>query len=262
MKNETYEEFVEKFKPKKTTDDCYTPPEIYEVIKNWVCEKYDINPDKIMRPFKLGGCYQEEDYPEDCLVLDNPPFSIFSQICEWYLDRNIKFFLFAPSLTCLSGRKIWDRMNHIICDCTVEYENGAIIKTSFVTNLETDIILQTCPELTKLVNDKTRELKKDKKKQQPKYEYPDYVIHAAAMQKLARYGVDFKIHKQDCTFIRKMDVQGKKAIFGGGLLLSERAAAERAAAENKRRENALQEQEQVERFELSEREKQIVRSLG
>ena len=28
MKNETYEEFVEKFKPKKTTDDCYTPPEI------------------------------------------------------------------------------------------------------------------------------------------------------------------------------------------------------------------------------------------
>lgn len=25
-KGENYEEFVEKFKPKKTTDDCYTPP--------------------------------------------------------------------------------------------------------------------------------------------------------------------------------------------------------------------------------------------
>ena len=25
-KNETYEEFVDKFKPKLTTDDCYTPP--------------------------------------------------------------------------------------------------------------------------------------------------------------------------------------------------------------------------------------------
>ena len=25
MKNKTYEEFVDKFKPKKTTDDCYTP---------------------------------------------------------------------------------------------------------------------------------------------------------------------------------------------------------------------------------------------
>lgn len=25
IKSKTYEEFVEKFKPKKTTDDCYTP---------------------------------------------------------------------------------------------------------------------------------------------------------------------------------------------------------------------------------------------
>lgn len=34
--NETYEEFVEKFKPKSTTDDCYTPPEVYKLIKDWV----------------------------------------------------------------------------------------------------------------------------------------------------------------------------------------------------------------------------------
>ena len=34
--NEIYEEFVEKFKPKKTTDDCYTPPEVYKLIKDWV----------------------------------------------------------------------------------------------------------------------------------------------------------------------------------------------------------------------------------
>lgn len=55
MKNETYEEFVEKFKPKKTTDDCYTPPEIYEAIKKWACEKYGIDPRKIIRPFYPGG---------------------------------------------------------------------------------------------------------------------------------------------------------------------------------------------------------------
>ena len=36
IKSKTYEEFVEKFKPKKTTDDCYTPSEIYEVIKDCV----------------------------------------------------------------------------------------------------------------------------------------------------------------------------------------------------------------------------------
>ena len=25
-KNQNYDEFIEKFKPNKTTDDCYTPP--------------------------------------------------------------------------------------------------------------------------------------------------------------------------------------------------------------------------------------------
>ncbi len=38
MKNVNYEEFVEKFKPKKTTDDCYTPPIIYDAVLNWVRE--------------------------------------------------------------------------------------------------------------------------------------------------------------------------------------------------------------------------------
>ena len=37
---EEYKEFIEKFKPKpkpkRTTDDCYTPPEVYEVVKEWV----------------------------------------------------------------------------------------------------------------------------------------------------------------------------------------------------------------------------------
>ena len=44
---ETYEEFVEKFKPKKTTDDCYTPPSVYAVIKDWACKEYGIDPDAV-----------------------------------------------------------------------------------------------------------------------------------------------------------------------------------------------------------------------
>lgn len=35
-KFEDYDGFVEKFKPKKTTDDCYTPPLVYEAIADWV----------------------------------------------------------------------------------------------------------------------------------------------------------------------------------------------------------------------------------
>ena len=35
-KNETYDEFVEKFQPKLTTDDCYTPQAIYNTVLEWV----------------------------------------------------------------------------------------------------------------------------------------------------------------------------------------------------------------------------------
>jgi hypothetical protein len=44
--NDQYALFVDKFKPKKTTDDCYTPPEVYETIKGWACEEYGIDPAK------------------------------------------------------------------------------------------------------------------------------------------------------------------------------------------------------------------------
>ena len=37
-----YEGFVEKFKPKKTTDDCYTPPAVYEAVKKWAVERYGL----------------------------------------------------------------------------------------------------------------------------------------------------------------------------------------------------------------------------
>ena len=46
-------------------------------------------------------------------------------------------------------------------------------------------------------------------------------------------------------------------MFGGGLLLSEKAAAEKAAAEKAAAEKAA-----AEKWELSERERQIVRALG
>ena len=32
-KGETYDEFVEKFKPKNTTDDCMTPPLVYDAVR-------------------------------------------------------------------------------------------------------------------------------------------------------------------------------------------------------------------------------------
>lgn len=43
MKSKNYEDFVEKFKPKKTTDDCYTPSLVYEAISDWVANEYNLD---------------------------------------------------------------------------------------------------------------------------------------------------------------------------------------------------------------------------
>ena len=53
-KNETYDEFVEKFQPKLTTDDCYTPENIYEAVAGWVAEEYGVDRRAFVRPFWPG----------------------------------------------------------------------------------------------------------------------------------------------------------------------------------------------------------------
>lgn len=67
-------------------------------------------------------------------------------------------------------------------------------------------------------------------------------------------GVSFEIAEGEVQFIRAMDEQREngKAIYGGGFILSEKAAAEKAAAEKAA----------VRHWELSEREREIVRNLG
>ena len=253
-RGETYEEFVEKFKTKKTTDDCYTPPEIYNVIKNYVCDRYGITEGQIVRPFWPGGDYETYDYPEGCVVLDNPPFSIFTKICEFYLEKAIPFFLFGPSLTLLAGRNTWDKMNHIVCDATIRYENGAEVRTSFVTNMDEGIIFETCPELSRAINSEVEKLRMKTTRKLPKYVYPVNVVTAALAQKYAAYGVAYKVKRGDATFISRLDAQRElgKAIFGGGLLLSEKATAEKATAEKAT----------ATVWELSEREMEIIRGMS
>ncbi len=72
-----YDGFVEKFKPKKTTDDCYTPQVVYDAVLGWVREKYQLDDAPIVRPFYLGGDFENYDYPDGYVVV-NPPFSVFS----------------------------------------------------------------------------------------------------------------------------------------------------------------------------------------
>lgn len=254
---ETYEEFVDKFKPKLTTDDCYTPPKIYAAVRDWACTKYRIDPAKIVRPFYPGGDFEAFDYPDDCVVLDNPPFSILSKICGFYLDRRIQFFLFAPNLTAFGSASTAMRMNHIFCDANIVYENGAEVKTAFVTSFGGDIVAQTAPDLGKTLRRLNDEARHAAAKHLPKYEYPAHVLTATMMQRYALRGIDFEVRRSECVRVAGLDSQKekKKAIYGGGLL-SDKKAAERLAAERLAAERLA-----ATVWELSEREQEIISKL-
>lgn len=175
-----------------------------------------------------------------------------------------RFFLFAPSLTCFSERTCEEGTNHLICDANIVYENGAVVRTSFVTSYGGNVIAQTAPELTRLINEEAKRQLRETVKELPKYSYPDHVVTSALMQKYARYGIDFKVPRGECVRIGRLDAQRpyKKEIFGYGLLLSDRLAAEKAAAERAAREKAAAERANMTMWTLSDREKQIAKELS
>ena len=245
-----YQKFVDKFKPKKTTDDCYTPPNIYEAVKDYVIDKYNLQGLKVLRPFYPGGNYEAEEYPEDCVVIDNPPFSILSKIYDFYLKRNIRFFLFASTLTLFGNYR--ESLNYLPIDITLTYENGAKVNTSFATNLG-EYKIDCDAKLYHLVL--TEDLKNKNVKVLPKYVYPEYIIKSTSMARLLKQGISFKLKNEDVFFIRELDCQKNNGIFGGGFLISEKAALKKAALKKAEADNAVH-------FELSAREKDIIKHLG
>lgn len=252
---EEYRQFVDKFKHKLTTDDCYTPENIYQCVKDWAVEHYGLEGREVLRPFYPGGDYQNVEYPEGCVVIDNPPFSILSEICRFYDKRNVPYFLFAPTLTLFSIAA--GSCNYVLAGVGVTYANGAVVSTSFVTNLG-EWKIETAPELYQLVKSADDENRHEAAAELPGYVYPPEVLIPAAYR-LAKCGQTLRIRAEDTVFVRALDAQRaeKKTIFGGGFILSKDAAAERAAAERAAAERAA-----PIKWELSDRERQLVQALG
>ena len=251
--DEEYQEFLEKFRPKKTTDDCYTPAPVYEAVARYVEETYGISRKHFVRPFYPGGDYQRETYPKGCVVVDNPPFSIMAEILRFYDSKGIRFFLFAPGLTLFSSSS--SSCTALPCSITVIYENGAGINTSFLTNLEpAGVRLRSAPRLYQLVQDGVDEFTKTLKKQLPKYSYPPHIITSAWVGALSRLGIEFSVPVAESESISVLDSQkaSGKAIFGKGYIVSDAVMAEREKAER----------EKAERWELSDRERAIIQRLN
>ena len=246
--DEEYQEFLKKFEAKKTTDDCYTPELIYNAVVEWVEKEYKVSRNNFVRPFYPGGDYEHYDYPKNCIVVDNPPFSILAEILNFYKERKIRFFLFAPSLTLFSSSS--SSSTAICISASIFYANGAGVNTSFLTNLgDRSIRFRSAPDLYKALDAANTENLKQIRKELPKYTYPDHIVTSTFVGRMSKYGVDFSVSVGESEPISALDHQKKegKAIYGKGYIISEKAAAEKAAAT---------------RWQLSDKEWNIIKKLS
>lgn len=248
-----YDDYVAKFKDDnrpKTTDDTFTPPRIYKVVREWVVKKYDLQDRKIVRPFFPGGDYEHFDYPDNCVVIDNPPFSILSKITTFYLSHGIDFFLFCPSLTCFSNyvrKDFRERGTVIYTGSKITYENGAKVDTSFLTSLDSRAIA-TAPELSQSILDANM---KSQNQNHIRYIYPANVLSVRDMEKMKRS--DFELRRHEFEFVRQLECQRpiRKSLYGGGMFIPDSIAAMKPC-ENP---NGIQ-------LTLSERESEIIKRLN
>lgn len=164
---------------------------MYEAVLDWARKHLDIGDRPVVRPFYPGGDFEHFDYPDNCVVIDNPPFSIFSKICDWYVEHGIPFLLFAPAMS-----SIKQNVTYIGVSCTITYENGAKVNTAFVTNMMGDLICTTAPDLHKSVKKANDDNLKQSKKTLAKLSFPDCVLRVTTLQNMSRAGVEFCVRRE------------------------------------------------------------------
>lgn len=214
---QTYEEFIAKFdrEQPKTTDDCYTPEAVWNVILKFVQDRYGIPAEDIVRPFYPGGDFENVDYTGK-IVVDNPPFSIMKKIVKFYIDNDIKFFLFCSTLTPPLYDFAFGKISLVIGN-GITYENGAQVNTSFVTNLETTGIVSD----TKFLHDIKAAQPKQKRKQEKPYNY----MLLPEMQVLTRCGLGMNVPWDEIQRIASK-IPGGKQTYGKCIVLEEKAGRE------------------------------------
>ena len=227
-----YDGFCEKFKPKKTTDDCYTPPAVYDAVLDYVNRKVTaLEGREVVRPFWPGGDYERHEYPQDCIVVDNPPFSITAQIVRFYIRNGIDFFLFCDGLTCMNLSNIPQVAFHIVKN-GVTFENGAQVIIAFVTNVRPNgerIVL--AGELEAALRIACKQPNKEKKK----LVYPHEVVSGALLKKFVSIGRNIAISESQCAPIAQHE-----APFGGGFMVTTEVSQELERERERERERVTE----------------------
>nr|DAO70391.1 MAG TPA: adenine-specific methyltransferase [Bacteriophage sp.] len=220
-----YESYIAKFQNKeKTTDDTYTPQDIYEAVSDYVRSIYPMEGKEILRPFYPGGDYEHAEYPEDGVVIDNPPFSMFSKICKFYSERRIPFFLFGPGLTIFSCLKY---CSAVVIAPQIEFSNGAKVKCNFATNLIGDVLVTISHELSEAIAACPSQ---NQKVNLPKFRYPQELLSVSDFQTMAKGNLPFSVNRDEAVIVSNLDNHPKKGgLYGSHLLISEAAAVKAAA---------------------------------
>ena len=255
-----YESYIAKFQEKeKTTDDTYTPPDIYEAVLNYVRSIYPMEGKEILRPFYPGGDYEHAEYPEDGVVIDNPPFSMFTKICKFYSERRIPFFIFGPGLTIFSCLKY---CSVVVVASQIEFSNGAKVKCNFATNLIGDTLVTISPELSEAIAACPSQTQKVNL---PKFRYPQGLLSVSDLQTMAKGNLPFSVNRNEAVIVSNLDNHPKKGgLFGNHLLISEAAAVKAAAVKAAAVKAAAVKAAAVKAIPitLSERERAIIDNLN
>lgn len=205
-----YESYIKKFEGNKTTDDTYTPRDVFEAVLQYVSEIYDLKGKQILRPFYPGGDFENAIYPADGVVIDNPPFSIFKKVVSFFAARKIPFFLFGPGMTILN---VFKYCSVVIVSPAIRFENGANVRCNFATNLFDQKRVTTATRLTQL-------LKQCESQQNANsitlYDYPEQVLSVSDLQTMARGNDDFCLTEKEAVIIESLN--GRK-LFGPHLLI-------------------------------------------
>jgi len=265
-----YQEFVKKFEAKRTTDDCYTPDVVYDAVAEWVASEYNVSRANFVRPFYPGGDYQKERYKPTDIVVDNPPFSIMSEILKFYKANGIKFFLFGPHLTLFSNTSA--DFTCLPIGVPITYKNGANVNTSFVTNMEPEEIrFRSEPRLYAAVKAATMEYRKEISNKQADYAYDKHLFLTSHLCTMSLLGYDFKVTRDECELISKLHSQEGKdtAIFGHAYIVGEAAYQRRMEFEKERAqleakkliERAKEKEERTTIWPMSDVEWNIIKGL-
>lgn len=210
-----------------STDECYTPPAVYDTVLDYAVDRYNLQGKHIVRPFIPGGDYQKYAYDKNDVVIDNPPFSITTKIAKWYVDHNIPFFLFVNGLYGVSlSRGLHGKATVIATNANASFYNKGSdksIKLGFVTNMEPkNIIIRGDAALTNKLNGLVD------KKSFKRFHYPDNFLKNNDILAALQRNVELKLTTNNCLFEDNLDYHKAQhvKVFGGGYLVDDKLYAE------------------------------------